>query len=194
MNNDVIGYQLVHGSDSGDFAVKIFVRRPAEVMNAIAKLDDVSKHGELTPKERANCLFLKVGTEINNILHLQAAQLDPKTPERKQETKAAFKKAFAAAGFNSIFMQEIPNEYCGTDEVEALSNPWYIITTSIGHIKVGWSRHAIRLDWSQTTIKKSTEEIFPGEGSRYDDKAVHPFGYERLSACLEVLFLHGLVP
>jgi hypothetical protein len=118
------GYLLVHSQEGSDgFGVKLFVLRPPSVALVIKQLDNTSKKGELTPRERAACMFSRIGTEVLRMLQVQAEQLDPKTPERKKETRDKFQRAFTEAGFDVIFMEEIPNEYWGKDSPEAISDP-----------------------------------------------------------------------
>lgn len=180
-------YQVAHSIDCSDgFGIKILVRRPAEVLERIKNLSDTSINNELTPKEIANTMFTKEGGEILNMLYVQAAELDPATVNKIRATKAEFQKAFDDAGFDVIFMEAIPNEYCGEGSAEALCDPWYIVTTRIGHIKVGWRRRVIVLDWQRTTIN-NTEELFPDENVTQVPSAIHAYGYEKLTSYLKKL-------
>jgi len=185
---DIEGYQLASNIEGSDFSVKIFVKRPQEVMERIANLPDTAEGYELTPKELAATMFTKECSEIYSMLHTQAAELDPKTWERADYTKADFKKAFEDAGFDTIFMEEVSNEYwCGIDKAWALSRPWFMVTTPVGHIKVGWRKRVIELNWERTTIEATAEKLFPDHSATTGHRMVHAYGYERLTAYLKTL-------
>jgi hypothetical protein len=181
-------YKLESSIDSSSgFGVKIFVRRPPEVIERIENLSDERVGYEPSPKELATYMFGKECREIYHMLEMQAARLDPKIPERKKKTKGEFQKAFSDAGLNTIFMEEIPNEYFGEDDTWGIGDPWYIVTTSIGHIKVGWRKRVIVLDYERTTIEDFAGKLFPDEDVTMGDRMIHAWGYEKLTEYLKKL-------
>lgn len=180
-------YQVGSSIEGGNFGVKILVRRPPEVIERIANLNDVSENGELTQKELASLMFGKECREIYNTLHVQAVELDPETPKKKKKVKSDFQKAFDDAGFDTIFVEEIPNEYHGVGTEQDVWDPWLLVTTRIGHIKVGWRRHVIHLDWERTIINDTAEELFSNQNVTRGDTYIHAYGYEKLTEYLRKL-------
>lgn len=76
---------------------------------------------------------------------------------------------------HKIFVQRIPNEYWAGD----VHNPWLIVTTPVGHIKLGWRKRVINIDWSSTIIEAKAEDLFPDEDVTKYDKSIHAWGYEK---------------
>lgn len=186
MNKDMENYELVGSIDGSDFGVKLFVKRPPETIERIANLSDTREDLSLSDKELAGCLFGKTCRVAYDMLHKQAAELDPATWERAKKTKAEFVKAFDDAGFDAIFMEEIPNEYFGADDPWGMSDPWYIVTTKVGHIKVGWRKRVILLDWDRTTLEDTTA-LFSDDDVTKGDTMIHAWNYEKLTSYLESL-------
>lgn len=166
------GYVLAHGVESigsENFGLKLYVRIQRE----------------LTKNDSAEIRHL-VGNMIN-ALELETARLDPKMPEWKALTKGKFHEAFEVAGLGPIFMEEAPNEYWLPESPEALRNPWYIVTTRLGHFKVGWRKRVIVLDWSRTIIQKIAREVFLHEDVTKEGHMIHAWGYEKLAEYLKKL-------
>jgi hypothetical protein len=111
-------------------------------------------------------------------------ELDPKIKEINIKTRQEFVSLFT----NSIYVEEIPNEY----HKSPLS--WFKITTKIGHIKIGWRKRVIYIDWTNTEVLKSGEELFPDEdvtrSSKYDNtKYIHAWSYEKAKEYINKLIL-----
>ena len=70
-------------------------------------------------------------------LYKESRNLDPKVKIEAEEEKS---QIIALFGTQSIFVEEIPNEY---DED---SFPWFIVTTNKGRIKIGWRKRVINID------------------------------------------------
>ena len=91
-------------------------------------------------------------------------------------------------------METTPNEYWGENSVGALCDPWYVVTTRIGHIKVGWRKRVIVLDWQRTSIHNKErasyhqrDGLFPYENVTQDTNMIHAYGYEKLTSYLKKL-------
>lgn len=96
--------------------------------------------------------------------------------------------------------EEIPNEYCGRISEDhcgiCVNRPWLLVKTPLGHIKVGWRKRVIEMDYSQTHVKdlaiKVFDDAFCGAGARTyqngkegdsptrQDRLVHSWGYDDL--------------
>jgi hypothetical protein len=186
-------FELAHSIEcSSGYAIKLYVRRPEEIKELIANLSNERVGHELSSKEKASTVFYGIGNEVMERMRRQAAELDPKTEERKQNTRKEFELAFYSAGFDIIYMMEIPNEYHGEDSIENMYDPWYLVTTRIGHIKVGWRKRVIVLDWERT-ILNNTEDLFPDENVTQVPKAIHAWGYVKLDEYLKKLKEEGNV-
>ncbi len=90
----------------------------------------------------------------------------------------------------TIFVEEIPNGYC--NQPCCCHKPWFIVTTPIGHIKIGWRKRVIAIDWTRTVQKKKTKDMFPNEdvtmNSDYEDtRYIHAWGYEKAKEYIDKL-------
>lgn len=122
---------------------------------------------------------------VNRALTLATLMMDPETAVLQAKTKESFRKAFEDAGLGPIYMKELPNEYWGKDPW-AIRSPWFLVTTRLGHFKVGWRKRVINLDWSQTE-KKSGRLNHLGEKDNvtFGDFYIHAYGYEKLTEYLK---------
>lgn len=187
--NDMTGYELVHGREGGDgFGVRIYIRRPPEVKERLAQVDGTPRPDHsLTPKEEEDSLFYRVGDEIDRLVHLQAKRLDPKTEERKRETRAKLRGCFEQAGLAPILMEELPNGYWGADNVEGLGDPWYSVSTLHGRIVIGWRKRVINIDWSACSGLGDGDVLFMPENVTTGPTMVHAWGYEKAAEYLRTL-------
>ncbi len=76
-----------------------------------------------------------------------------------------------------IHVKEIPNGYDSSACSEHL--PWFIVTTKIGPIKIGWRNSVILIDWSESDNKKYAESLFPYEDVTKLDKGIHAHSLEK---------------
>jgi len=117
--------------------------------------------------------------EISIALDVAETLTDPTTEGKKDKLREDFRKCFP----ESIFMEEIPNEYWGSKDPYSITSPWYMVTTSIGHFKIGWRKRVINIDWSKTLCSKEGKDIFPEEHKEnyptVGDKYIHAYGYEK---------------
>lgn len=77
----------------------------------------------------------------------------------------------------SIYVDEIPNGYCKEQCCEHL--PWFIVTTKIGRIKIGWRKRVIEIDWEDTIeTTEFADNLFPGEDVTKGNKYIHAWSVE----------------
>ncbi len=84
-----------------------------------------------------------------------------------------------------IYFEAIPNGYCS--DYCCKNKPWFIVTTHFGRIKIGWRKRVISIDWSDSKITKTAEELFPLEEVTKDGKLIHAYGYEKAKEYIDVL-------
>lgn len=92
---------------------------------------------------------------------------------------------FTQAGFDSIHVELIDNEYCSQSCCYHL--PWIMVTTPKGRIKLGWRKRVINIDWSESDINLDGNEIFKDEKVTTSDRSVHAWGYEKAIEYLKKL-------
>ena len=118
-------------------------------------------------------------------LEMETARLDPKTEEFRVKEKAEIEKVFVDAGFPAIFMEPIPNEYFGDNDPWSLRSPWYIVTTRIGHFKVGWRKRVLVLDWERTEVKTTADTLFQNEDVTKGEHMIHCWSYAKATEYLK---------
>lgn len=85
----------------------------------------------------------------------------------------------------NIFVEEIPNGYC--NQPCCVNLPWFIVTTPIGCIKIGWRKRVIAIDWARTIQRKTANELFPNEDVTKGAQDIHAWGYEKAKEYLDVI-------
>lgn len=105
---------------------------------------------------------------------------DPERIEAGERFLSRIPEIFSKAGFYPIFIEKIPNEY---DKAMGYM-PWVMVTTQIGHFKVGWRKRVLVLNWTKTLVHDFAERIFPKENVTKDDCEIHCWGYEKLQEYL----------
>jgi hypothetical protein len=70
----------------------------------------------------------------------------------------------------------LPNEYINYDPIISLANPWILLQTPIGCVKIGFRKKVFSIDWSPTPIfQKITDDDTTSE-----DTCVHAWTEEKL--------------
>ena len=128
--------------------------------------------------------FANIYTPEQNVL------LDPRTKTEAENNKSELLSCFEG---QEIFVEEIPNGYYGDDSTMQHIK-WFVVTTKIGRIKIGWRKRVINIDWSDTVLSKlSGEELFAnvestkGGKSERDNCYVHAYGVEKATEYVQHL-------
>ena len=137
---------------------------------------------EFTDKDEL--AFMNCINSLKNQILEETINLDPKTKGRAIEERNHILSLFDD---NSIFVEEIPNGYCSEYCCKHL--PWFIVTTKIGRIKIGWRKRVIHIDWSDTIISGDGETLFPEESKKttVGDKYIHAWSYEKAKEYIDIL-------
>lgn len=92
------------------------------------------------------------------------------------------KESILACFDQPIYTKEIQNEY-----YEDSLNPWFLVTTFKGIIKIGWRKRVINIDWSLSDIRATSEILFANEDTTKYNKVIHAWGYEKAKEYIQKL-------
>jgi len=107
---------------------------------------------------------------------------NPETHKKAARDKDAILACF---GGNALYVDDIPNGYCSRGCCAFY--PWFMVTTPVGRIKIGWRKRVINIDWSDTKIRVRGEEITEDDVTKGKDY-IHAYGYEKAAEYLAKLF------
>jgi len=83
---------------------------------------------------------------------------------------------FQMAGFEVKSQHELPNGYWPDSYVELRQkNPWWLIETEIGLVKIGWRKRVIQISWRDTPYRVTVTE----DDVTKDEDLVHAWGYPK---------------
>lgn len=84
-----------------------------------------------------------------------------------------------------IHVKEIPNGYCSDYCCAHL--PWFIVTTTVGPIKIGWRKRVINIDWSETEGTLPAEELFKSENTTKSGRSIHAWSVEKAKGYVDAI-------
>ena len=84
-----------------------------------------------------------------------------------------------------IYIEEIPNGYCSDWCCRQI--PWFIVTTVVGRIKIGWRKRVISIDWSSTRDTKNCDELFINEDVTKGFKFIHAWSLDDAKRYIETI-------
>ena len=135
---------------------------------------------ELTETDRIN-----IRQHVDNIIKSINEESIKLNPESKLRAEKEKEEIIALFGNRAIYVEEIPNGYCNDYCCKHL--PWFIVTTNLGRIKIGWRKRVLHIEWSDSKISNTAEELFPNENVTKYDKVIHAWGYEKAKEYIDVL-------
>ncbi len=109
--------------------------------------------------------------------------------EKRQENISELTKLFADAGFETIHVKVIDNQYSA--DACYYTNPWLIVTTRKGPITIGWRKRVINLDWSDSDITADGRELFKNEKTTKDKYYIHCWSKNKAIEYLKKLLVKG---
>jgi hypothetical protein len=113
--------------------------------------------------------LLTVGYEAYKAVQRDVRRNDPKEVEARRREAADIRALFDAP----VFVEEVTNEY------SLDGRPWFVVTTKVGRVKVGWRKRVISIDWSGSTVDRDAHDLFPDEDVTKVGRLIHAWGYEK---------------
>lgn len=134
--------------------------------------------------------FYAAADLIKEKLGIVSAKLDPEGPARRESYRAEVQKIYSDAGVTAIFIESLPNGYCSRPC--CLNKPWFRVTSSIGHVVIGWRKSVMSISWKDSLIKASGMELFPTEDVTRLETEVHAWGTEKATKYIRRLHLEDM--
>lgn len=153
-----------YGETAGAFGIKIQVAAGRQLTREEGRA--ISGHAEA----------------IKALLLENTIRQNPKDMERAKNERESLLALFPQS-FH--YVEEIPNGYCSQYCCKHL--PWFIVTTVKGRIKIGWRKRVIEIDWSDSAIEKTAQELFHKEYATKENKLIHALGYEKAQKYIDIL-------
>jgi hypothetical protein len=141
----------------------------------------ISAPRELNSTDNKSCQQKAV--EILGEILAESIRLDPASKIRAKKERDGLLACFPKETL--VFVQEIPNGYCNQYCCRHL--PWFIVTTPVGHITIGWRKNVINIDWSNSMLKATAKELFEKEDTTRYDRGIHAWSYEKATEYLKVI-------
>lgn len=166
MTDKMEGFKEFYSAEAfgvGGVGVKLFLKLPEGFVFPEAESDKVKN----------------VAYKLYQELQQTVDRLDPDEIAACEEEA---KNLLALFGDEKIFAEKIPNEYWANS-----GRSWFIVTTKIGRIKIGWRKRVIVVDWSDSVVKRYANDVFPAEDVTKDGRMIHAWGYEKAKEYLKVL-------
>jgi hypothetical protein len=138
---------------------------------------------QLMASDRLRRVSYECEDKLKNALMAEMFAVMPQAHERTKEERTGLLGAFAST--TPIFVEEIPNGYCREGCCYHL--PWFIVTTPVGRIKIGWRKSVINIDWTETKGTLTSKELFESEEVTKDTRSIHAYGYERAKAYVDAI-------
>lgn len=133
----------------------------------------------LTKEERSTAS--RKAREIVAAVQAETARMDPQRAEAKAQMRANIIALFP----QPIFVEEIPNEYCGDYCCHHI--PWFVVTTRVGRIKIGWRKRVLQISWDGSGVTSTAGDLFQAEGTTKGPQMIHAWGYEKAAEYISAI-------
>ncbi len=134
--------------------------------------------------EDGNALY-RAAVGIRKDLDTVSAKLDPEGPAKRERYRAEIEKIYRDAGVEAIYMEAKPNGYCSLPC--CLNTPWFEVTSRIGRVELGWRKSVMSIDWKNSNVKKTGEELFPDEITTKWESGIHARGAGKAAEYIRTL-------
>ncbi|MFW0861981.1 MAG: hypothetical protein ACKKL6_00115 [Candidatus Komeilibacteria bacterium] len=96
-----------------------------------------------------------------------------------------FTDIFTAAGFTSLQIDSIPNQYCRCEYCA----PWYKVQTEYGTFTIGWRKRVININWEEVDPqnKLDLESLFEKEKTTKGSTGIHAHGWDKAQEYLTLI-------
>ena len=135
---------------------------------------------EFTDADKSN--IRHIAGQLEKLIRQETLKFDPKSAVEAAESRAKLLELFDG---HSIFVEEIPNGYCSEWCCKHL--PWFVVTTKLGRITIGWRKRVISIEWKDSMIKKTAQELFEKEDVTKWDTGIHAWGYDKAKEYIKIL-------
>jgi hypothetical protein len=101
-------------------------------------------------------------------------------------TRQHAESLFFLAGFEILSATQIPNDYwpmVGAYEEIRRDNPWFLVKTLYGDIKIGWRKRVISIEWDGCGVEAKVTE----DDTTQDRFLVHAWSYHKAVEYLTAL-------
>lgn len=189
--NSLEGYTMVHAEESwgekGNFGIKIYVKDTERDALEIP----VNRHG-VKAKYDTDGDYKSIYDAVKILkdgIRSATERLKPDFEQKRAQRLVYYRSFFERAGIAPVYVEKLPNGYCSN--FCCLDHPWAKVTTTFGRFTIGWRKNVINLDWTESEIKMSGEELFPHEnvtkGGPGEERFIHCHGVEKAVEYLKVL-------
>jgi hypothetical protein len=127
-----------------------------------------------------------IAAQMENLIRQETLKLNPKSAADAAEERRGLMEVFDG---REIFVEEIPNGYCSEWCCKHL--PWFVVTTRLGRITIGWRKRVIQIDWKDSKITKTAMELFENEDVTKGDTYIHAWGYEKAKEYMQKLLTNA---
>ncbi len=131
--------------------------------------------------------FLEAVRVVKFAILSEKMRLDPEVQAARETERGKLLSLFPV----QFSVDELQNGYC--HDWCCTQKPWYRVLTPRGYIKIGWRKSVINIDWTETNVKLSGEELFPGASftvsGKYERDRLycHAWGYDKASEQLATI-------
>lgn len=120
-------------------------------------------------------LLEKLKDEVLTEMVLSSPNIEKKIKEKTRSILNLFPEL--------VFAERIENEYWS--DWRGIDEPWFLVTTKFGRIKIGKRKRVYLIDWNQTFCSLSAEELFPKEDVTKFDCSIHAWSLEKAKEYIE---------
>lgn len=129
------------------------------------------------PTENERRLIVEAGRTLREALLMEIARTNPENQDRRQAWIRDLLGCFPCPADNVKSWVVVPNEYCSFSC--CWHRPWLKVETPKGPIKIGPRKRVIVVDWTDSVITKTADELFAEEDTTKSCRLIHAWGLEK---------------
>lgn len=179
VKTDEDGYLMVYGVEvNGNHGMRIYMKGPQEMFDVVSY--------EKTRERPETFVSLPIEDMLESINRAVALRdVDGAGRQQAERMRTEMESIFTAAGVSPIHMRAIANEYCGRSC--CVHKPWYVVTSKLGPIKIGWRKRVIVIDWQDSDMVLDGEALFADVDVTKGKRFIHAYGDSRASEFIKRL-------